>query len=504
MIGRIPTSSLTAGLVLALCPAVCATPLDDLGFTALRALHPELTGAGQTVAQPEAPSGTAYQVNPAAVGQSAALFKYYDTTHAYGTAGAAFDPTQESGHADAVGDHLYGATGGGAPGVQAVLNFDANYFFNDIVARTTASHWRPVAISAPIVNQSFVFTETDPATISEVNRYYDAYAIKYGTLFINGLNNGTGTLTNAPASMYNGIAAGQSDGTHSGRAQIVAPGGATSFATPYVTAAAVVLRQAASLGYFQALSGTSATDARVLKAGLLNGATKTSGWTPAAADAVQHTSTDPLDATSGAGLLNVKNSFDTLAGGQHLASVSNLTAAGTISTGTAFSSATAIASFNGWDLASLTAGTTQDAVNHYFFGLDSQTAFTLTATLTWNSIVNTALILSTSGTDLINNFDLALIDTATNSLVWSSTSTTQNVEQIHLSGLTGSKYDLQVILRGGSGTPALTDTYALAWTWSANGIAAVPESHFAWVIGFSGVAFIVRKRLSDRNRRRRA
>ncbi len=249
-----------------------------------------------------------------------------------------------------------------------------------------------------------------------------------------------------------------------------------------------MLRQAAELGYFQAISGTTALDARLLKAGLLNGATKTADWT--------HTSTDPLDAASGAGVVNVKNSFDMLAGGQHARSASDLTALNAISTSPAFTSP--VTSLNGWDLASLTASTSKDAVNHYFFDLSSETSLTLTATLTWNSIVNLP-----AGTDRISNFDFVLVDTVSHSIVWSSASTTQNVEHIYLTNLAGSKYDLQVILHGGFGTPGLTDTYAAVWSWESSGIAPVPESDFVWMIGFTAMLFAVQKRFSDRRRRLR-
>ncbi|MGH8046014.1 MAG: hypothetical protein ACREKL_02100 [Chthoniobacterales bacterium] len=479
---RLPIFSAILALALA---SARAGDLDTLGFTSLRALHPELTGAGQTVAQPEA--GGTYQVNPSAVGQPAGLFRYYDSTHPYGGAGATF--TSASNHANSVGINLYGATTGGAPGVQRVENFDADYFVNNIVIHLVtvgpSTTWQPVAIASPIVNQSFVFTETNPSNIATINAFYDAYVNAFGTLFVNGLNNGAGSLTNAPASMYNGIAVGRTDGVHSGRAQLVAPAIATSFATPWVSAAAVVLRQAAELGDFLALPGTDPTDSRVLKAGLLNGATKTPGWS--------HTSTDPLDPTYGSGVVNVHGAFDTLAGGQKDQSSTALIALGTIPTNSPFTAP--IGGLAGWDLNSLTALTTSDAVAHYFFDLSNQLSLSLTATLTWDSIVSA---LSDTG-DRINNFDLVLVNATTHAIAWSSVSTAYNVEQIYLTNLPSAKYDLQVILRGGTGTPSLSDNYAVAWSWTSTG--PVPESNFVWVIGAAGFLFIVRKRLAARRAR---
>jgi hypothetical protein len=456
-----------------------ASDLDTIGLTTLLASHPELTGSGQIVAQAEADvGGGAFEVNPTSVGLPSSTFTYYNSAHPY-SGGASYDSSLVSSHATEVGSHLYGATTGVAPGVSAVQNFEASYFLNSIVVNQTQ-------ISAPIVNQSFVVSSTDASTIASVSRSYDAYANRYGTLFVNGLNNGSGSTTNAPAAMFNGIAVGRMDGSHSGRAQIVAPGSATSFATPYVTGAAVVLRQAAVNGDFGALSGTNATDSRLLKAGILNGATKTDGWS--------HTSTDPLDATYGSGVLNVNASYNQLAGGQHACSVSSTTSLGTISTSTAFKNALPAA--QGWDLQALSPGVSKDTVAHYFFDLGSTSgAISLTATLTWNSIANTTL-----GTDSFNNFDLVLVNSTTGGVAWSSVSTDENVEQIYLTDLAGAKYDLQVILRGGRSALTSTDagTYALVWSWTS--LTAVPESDRAWLIGALGFAFILAKQI----RRRRA
>jgi len=461
-------------LALVLAGTSRAGNLDTLGFTSLRVSHPALTGAGQTVAQPEA--GGTYQVDPLAVGQSSSLFHYYDSTHPYGGAGASF--SLASSHANSVGANLYGASAGGAPGVTSVENFSADYFVNNVVISAT-----PITIASPIVNQSFVFTTSSASDIAIINAYYDSYANSHGTLFVNGLNNGTGSLTNAPASMFNGIAVGRTDGQHSGRAQLVAPGGATSFATPYVTAAAVVLRQAAGLGYFNAQAGTNAADARVLKAGLLNGATKTAGWS--------HTSTDPLDATYGAGVVNVENSFTTLSGGEKTRSSIALVNLGTIPTNATFTAP--VTGFDGWDLNTISATSTRDRVAHYFFDLSTQISLALTATVTWNSLVNLSAV-----TDVISNFDLVLVNADTDTIVWSSASTTFNVEHIYLTDLPGSKYDLQVILRGGSSAPTLTDTYAVAWSWESTGSSPVPESDAFWMLGALAAFLVVRRRLSTR------
>ncbi|MEP6663506.1 MAG: hypothetical protein ABJC04_07555, partial [Verrucomicrobiota bacterium] len=103
---------------------VRATDLDSLGFTLLRTVDPSLTGAGISVAQPEASQTSLdYEVNPAAVGQPANLFTYFSSSgisskfpNAVGT---------ESSHADGVGGNFYGTDHGVAPGVAHVDNYEA-------------------------------------------------------------------------------------------------------------------------------------------------------------------------------------------------------------------------------------------------------------------------------------------------------------------------------------------------------------------------------------------
>ncbi len=126
-------------------------------------------------------------------------------------------------------------------------------------------------------------------------------------------------------------------------------------------------------------------------------------------------------------------------------------------------------------------------MNHYFFDLGSSSSLSLTATLTWNSITS-------GGSNSLNNFDLVLVNSTTSQIVWQSVSTAYNVEQVYATGLAGAKYDLQVILRGGSN---ITDTYAVVWSWTS--LTAVPESDSVWLIGAMGFVFILAKRLRRRS-----
>ena len=95
-----------------------------------------------------------------------------------------------------------------------------------------------------------------------------------------------------------------------GRAKpdITAPASATSFSTPLVTGAAAVLMQAGLRGDGGG-NTNAAADIRTVKALLLNGAVKPADWT--------NNPPSPLDPRYGAGMLNVFNSYEQLAGGKH-------------------------------------------------------------------------------------------------------------------------------------------------------------------------------------------
>ena len=137
---------------------------------------------------------------------------------------------------------------------------------------------------------------------------------KYNTLFVSAVNNQYSV--SPPGTSYNCIGVGAYGGSSSvgptldnGRAKpdIVAPASETSYSTPLVAGAAAVLMQSGLRG--DGGSDTnSAADIRTVKALLLNGAVKPSDWT--------NTAPSPLDFHYGAGVLNVFNSYEQLAGGK--------------------------------------------------------------------------------------------------------------------------------------------------------------------------------------------
>src|SRR5665213_455186 len=440
---------------------------DTVGVTLLQTLTTNLNGAGIRVAQPEAEISTnppAFEVNPANVGQPAGLF-----TYAASGGSATVYPNSlgtNSWHAEAVANNFYGMPGGVATNVAHVDNDDADYFYNAIVNPTP---YFPSSLNDPVVNQSFIY---DGSTVSDqqtLDSAYDNYAVKYGTLFVSGAGNGAGSgnngFVNPPATCYNGIGVGVSDGSSSvgptidnGRAKpdLIAPGGATSFSTPYVSGAAALLMQAALRGDGGG-DTNSAFDLRTIKALLLNGAVKPADWTNVAPS--------PLDPRYGTGVLNVFNSYEQLAGGKHGFIVSTSVTSGSAHPPTGATGNES--ALSGWDfntIASTSGGifsSATDGVNHYYFNATNganDAAFTATITLAWNRPASQTPQIHSG----INNLDLFLYNAANGNLVASSISVVDNVEHIFVPRLPSGRYDLQVLKNSG-GAVADSETYALAW-----------------------------------------
>ncbi|MEI9962823.1 MAG: S8 family serine peptidase [Limisphaerales bacterium] len=352
----------------------------------------------------------------------------------------------ESGHANAVGNNFFGLTNGVATNVAHVNNYDADTFANRFVGGNRS-------ISERIVNQSFTYGTYD----TDADQAFDNYAAAHNTLFISGAGF-AGQPVYSPATCYNGIGVGilnnsgsPNGPTSDGRSKpdITAPNtpdNQTSYSTPRVAGAAALLMQAGLRGD-GGNNTNAATDIRTLKALLLNGAIKPTGWT--------NSSSAPLHFRYGAGVLNVFNSYKQLAGGEH-----GYIASTTISTGSAHPPndvTDAVDALSGWDFNTNSSSILNDSVNHYYFNVTndlSGATFTATATLVWNRQKNQ--------TD-INNLDLFLYDCANNNLVTCSTSAVDNVEHIFVPRLPQGRYDLQVWKAGGFNTVSVSEPYALAF-----------------------------------------
>ena len=263
------TAVVCLGLALSAASAARGSDLDTVGITALRAVRPDLVGTGVSVAQVEAttynnpndPMGTMpydpqfdadnFEVNPSINPNTAITY-----VNKFGTATTTFTQVQESGHADLVATNLFGTTTGAAPGV-TVVSYNVNTFVDNVIFAPSAIQLplAPAGAAAVrVVNQSFIFTNLNTDDTNAINQLYDDYVVNNNVVIATAVGNSGGIQV--PATAYNVIAVGDSDGgtsvgpTSDGRSKpdIAAPGGETSFSTPYVTGIAAILIQAAATG----------------------------------------------------------------------------------------------------------------------------------------------------------------------------------------------------------------------------------------------------------------
>ena len=465
---------------------------DAIGVTLLRAVTTNLNGAGIRVAQPEA-GAPAFEVNPTNVWvkQPVNLFTYISSGGS--TNNFPNYLGSESTHADTVASNFYGLPGGVATNVAHVDNYDANYFIqvSEIPAGLTTNYSASLSAASDdsVVNQSFIFTDSDGGSVptneqQAIDSAYDDFAAQHNVLFISGAGNGSPARVCPPATCYNGIGVGayippnnySSSGPtlDNGRAKpdITAPSSVTSFSTPQVAGAAALLMQAGVRGDGSG-DTNSASDIRTIKSLLLNGAIKPNDWTNIAPS--------PFDTRYGAGVLNVFNSYKQLAGGKHGYIVSTTVSAGGAHPPTGAGGT--IVALSGWDFNTNTSTSfpsAQDGVKHYYFNVTNSTgnaAFTATATLVWNRQQNE--------TD-INNLNLYLYNAANSNLVAASTSAVDNVEHIFLPKLAQGRYDLQVWMSA-SGISSFnnSETYALAWEFfsqSANISKSGTNLNLSWPV----------------------
>ncbi len=449
---------------------------EDIGLTAMRRERPAIVGSGIPVAQPEGSEATnAWQVNP--VMNPAAFFTW---TSDQGTATNFPNSVGlESGHADGVAYSFYATGTGMAPGVPRVDSYEAGYFIE-----TVLTNQQPIA--GRVINQSFILTEPS----APFDPVFDSYAATFDVLFVSGMNNVPDTPY-APGTAYNGIGVGiystnamSSVGpTMDGRAKpdIVAPHPCcSSFTTPQVAGAAVLLLQAGAQNDGGSNTAALATNSITVKALLLNGAVKPPGWTNGV--------TRPLDARYGAGVLNIYNSDLQLRGRRHVAIATNNVLAGGAHPPTSHTNN--VASLSGWDFSAIQNSVVNDRVAHYYFNLPTNCgAYSAAATLVWKKNAGP-----------LSDLDLFLYDTGSNALVTNSSSTVDNVEHIFIGKFPAGRYDLQVLRRGGVGQLG-AESYALAFDFSpikvsvvcmsTNTIISWPASSAGFVLqttpGLSGV-----------------
>jgi hypothetical protein len=350
------------------------------------------TGVNIKIGQVEAPENAAGAYAP-----DTTLPEFAGTTFTL-LSGSTAGP---SWHGTEVGKSLYGNTLSIAPGVNSVSVWNVNAWLTggNLGVGTGA---QPAATPAGIRvhNHSWIGSFGQIPFDNEALRRLDFVANRDNVLFTVGVNNGAGSAPQPlVAYAYNALAVGLADGNHATaltpagidgpnrrKPEIVAPGPFTSFSTPVVGAAAALLFDAA-LTDPNISANANANKVVTVKASLLAGTTHRPGWSNGAptSGASRGITATPLDAVSGADLLNIDRAHRIFTGGER-----NGSSTPQLSTFTAPA---------GWDYnASVASG----ASNYYTFRVHSPID-EFSATATWFRQVGSTF---TSAT--IQNFNLRL------------------------------------------------------------------------------------------------
>lgn len=421
-------------------------------------------GAGVPVTQVEAPEGPGiYAANPSnANGRPGFTMTFNGSTTV---------PASFSGHANLVAGEFW-ANGTMGNGITSVDAWDANAWINTILLGS-GTNLPPSTYLPKVSNHSYIAELDPPGT---PNGFFQAeaemillrsdYLVDRARhiMVVGAGNNGSTTPSALFGSGYNTIAVGRADGgggqgitsiAGAGRVKpdLVAPLGSVSTATPVVAAAASLLVQTSGSTPF-------ADRPQTIKVVLMAGARK-SDFDTASAGPWVHTTTQPLDARFGAGMLNVNNSHLILTAGRQPASSSS------------------VVPQTGWDFNAIntTAGT---AERRYFFDVAAgETVRSFSAVLTWHREFQDG----NADTFTFANLDLRLFSSNANfdligSPISESLSSVDNVEHLWRTDvMAAGRYAIVVEANGA----AVTD-FAVAWQ-----IVPVPEpgtiGGFAVVMG---------------------
>jgi hypothetical protein len=413
------------------------------GFVALRS---ELGGA--------LPTGAGVKVSLVEAGTDASASPPYLPQNGSGTF-AGVDPfggisfsvksaaSSVSWHAATVASHLasdnvFSALGLASmtPGITQIDCYFAGTFDDTFLAPLPFQR-APIAETSAIQTHAWIgYADNASASIrNDWLRRLDFSISRDRYLCVCGVNNG-GSTPDLNAAAYNVLSVGISSGAHStgptstfvdgpGRLkpEIVAPFAATSWATGYIGSAGALLRAQAN-----ALANANATKPFLLKAVMLTGATKDEFPTWA------RTATQPLDATFGAGELNVAHNYHILAGGEQAANASTARPA------------------EAWDVVSVVANGTADyrlSIPRFSYGLE------LSTTLVWERTLTDPAGGGYNLTpDPLIDFNLSLyrdpVAGGTPILIDSSTSTLYNIEHIARRQLPAGNYRLRITRNGGT------------------------------------------------------
>ncbi len=281
------------------------------------------TGAGVIVGQVEANEGANYGPN-----QGAGDFAGKTFIAESGAPGT-------SGHATTVAKNFYGLFDSAAPDVDTIHLWSAvGWIFSFLGATNGAETFPPDQPPAGlrIFNGSWIGDLDSAPFNNSALRRADRVVELSDVLIINGVNNAAGAGDNLPlmSHIYNGLAVGKMNGAHQANAtgngvdgpgrqkpEIVAPGAATSWATPIVSAVGAVLYETAETD--PALVGNDNADrSAVIRAILMASAVHRDGWTnnPISSGSGRGVTTTPLDDVYGADLVNIDRAHLTHTAGE--------------------------------------------------------------------------------------------------------------------------------------------------------------------------------------------
>ena len=484
-------------LVLFWCTGAAADYKADIGFTQLQT---ELgsstpTGTGVPVAQVEAGSlsdGVDYYL-PFLPGSTATEFKNKTIT-------PTLTPYGVSGHASGVGTYFYGNITSIAPGINSIYGYDAGDWVGSGFLDTYGG--QPLISSARVANHSWAGYNTlsdnvtiDPPANVDTLKRLDWVIQRDEYIQVVAMYNGSGRTTMPLlGSSFNAIAVGLSNGNSQNgsyaldslytagrtRPDLVAPAGATSYATPMVSAAASLLVEVGHTGGTKLStdplvksttnrSGETIYNAErteVVKAALMAGADRLSpnltnsntknGYTVNTANG--------LNDVYGAGQLNIYNCYHIIAAGEQ----NSLQDGGSGNIGC-----------YGFDYdpyfggGSVNGNVSNRTASYYF---TTTNAGQMTASLVWNLDVGTPTSFNSSAT--LYNLGLYLYDLTTEQLVGSATSLVDNTENLWLSLNASQNYRLQVTAF--TSDDFLWD-YGLAWDISA-GVEPTPLPGTFWLL----------------------
>ena len=452
-----------------LAPVAKGDWLDDIGFTELESdLGGSVpTGFGVEVAIIEADADTT--IGGFAYGPDTANPEFTGKT----ITDVSGIGTGFSGHATTVGGLFFGNTRSIAPGVTDIESYEAVDYLTDVLE--FGSGGIPDVQSTRVQSNAWVGSTGDPVVDANMLARLDFAIDRDDFSSVVGMNNGGGGTVPLLGFGFNSIAVGLTSGSHvSGptttpgygpgrdKPDIVAPAlgpGAdrTSWATGQSASAIAMLHEVG------AGTDTDSVRSEPMKAIVMAGATKTEfggAWA--------HSSTDPLDATYGAGELNVWNSYAILTAGQQ--------------EGTTGLEPLSPSSITGWDYEM---SLSPASPRHYNLEIpDGQTATEFSASLNWNVEI-TDLNGQDAPSFTFANMDLRLYDSSTafkGSLLSESISTDHNLEHLYLTNLDAGVYTLEVI------TDSDQD-FGLAWRMHT-----IPEPSTACLLGIFLGALALRRR----------